>query len=279
MLLKRCLCCLMALWMALSCAAFAEEEAPQVTVNEMYLMLASAEKPMSAQYEPQNLVHLVARRNDENGMNANNGVYLASSMGVQLVAEVAQALTNMMHAADMAGVELYAKQGYRSYEEEVKRYERMKDRGETHKPGETDYQTGLAVSVVSKAWRTKTLTDAFGSTEEARWLAANCARYGFVLRYPEGKQHVTGCAWEPWHLRYVGELAADIMQLNHLCLEEFVTGVGLTGECPETAPAGEAEPTVLEDVPFELPEILPAGPLVLDQTGPDGDNEIVLFHD
>lgn len=300
MVLKRWMSLMLAVLMVSIClgawAEEAEEEAqPVVAVNEAYLMLASAAKPLSPDYEPANLEHLVSRHNDLEGKNENDGVYLASSRGVQLVKEAAEALTDMMHAADTAGIILYARQGYRSYEDEVKRYERMKDHGASEKPGETDYQTGLAVTIVNKAWRTKTLTEEFGQTEEAQWVAQNCARYGFVLRYPEGKQHITGCAWEPWHLRYVGDLAADIMQLNHLCLEEFLEGVGLSGECVAAKPvdqdalaeavegsveAAQAQGlTVLEDIPFETPEILPPGPLVLDQTGPDGDNEIVLFHD
>jgi len=274
-----------------------DEEEPEhvVLVNEGYLMLASAAMPLSEDYAPAELDKLVSRRNDSEGNNENDGVYTTSSTSIQLVPEAAAAITEMMLDAYDCDVILYAKQGYRSYADEAKRYERMKSRDPSApKPGETDYQTGLAITLVSKEWQTKNLTEEFGQTEEAKWIARNCARYGFVLRYPEGKQHITGVAWEPWHLRYVGEDAADIMQLNHLCLEEFLEGVGLTGAVPDQsalplpeetpAPDGEADPvpagmTLLHDIPFETPIVLPEGPLVLDKTGPDGDNEIVLFHD
>lgn len=65
------------------------------------------------------------------------------------------------------------------------------------------------------------LVEAFGETEEAVWLRENCARYGFILRYPKEAEDVTGVPYEPWHLRYVGVEAAAYIMENGLTLEAF----------------------------------------------------------
>ena len=53
-------------------------------------------------------------------------------------------------------------------------------------------------------------------------MKAHCAEYGFILRFPDGKEDITGIMYEPWHFRYVGEDAAKYIMENKLCLEEFV---------------------------------------------------------
>ena len=64
--------------------------------------------------------------------------------------------------------------------------------------------------------------EAPAETEEAEWLKAHCAEYGFILRYPPEKSEITGITWEPWHFRYVGEEAAVYIMENELCLEEYL---------------------------------------------------------
>ena len=65
------------------------------------------------------------------------------------------------------------------------------------RPGFSEHQTGLAIDV-------NTIDDSFAGTPEAIWLAEHCWEYGFIIRYPEGKQNITGYKYEPWHIRYVG---------------------------------------------------------------------------
>lgn len=264
----------------------------QPAYNTGLLALATSAAPLTSTYEPEDLVKLVSRRNDVKGNNENNGVYTVSSSSIQLRKEAAEALVRLCNDAEEAKLTLYVRQGYRSYADEASRYARLEKRGEiSQKPGENDYQTGLAVTLVSKAWRAKTLTTAFGDTKEAQWIAANCARYGFVLRYPQGKQEATGWEWEPWHLRYVGEEVAQVMQLNNQCLEEFLQDNGLDGVIdmpPEATPGPETGKTkrtstksapVQEKPVYNVPEYLPDGDRILDEMGPDGDYEISLFHD
>ena len=62
----------------------------------------------------------------------------------------------------------------------------------------------------------------FASTQEFQWLIMNAHKYGFVLRYPEGKTEITGMIYQPWHWRYVGVEAATEMKEKNLCLEEYL---------------------------------------------------------
>ncbi len=66
-----------------------------------------------------------------------------------------------------------------------------------------------------------TLTVDFGATPEGKWLAANAHRFGFIIRYPEGKEHITGYSYEPWHIRYVGAEIAQYLFTHSLTLEEY----------------------------------------------------------
>jgi len=95
-------------------------------------------------------------------------------------------------------------------------------------PGESEHNLGLAVDIVSNSHTS--LTSAFGQTPEGRWLAQNSWRYGFVLRYPDHKQHITNIIYEPWHFRYVGRTHAAIMFELDLVLEEYIELLLATNE-------------------------------------------------
>ena len=82
----------------------------------------------------------------------------------------------------------------------------------------SEHTTGLALDILSE--NHETANDAYGETPEGRWLAENAHRYGFILRYPEGKEHITGVIYEPWHYRYVGVEAATEIWERGICLEE-----------------------------------------------------------
>lgn len=86
-------------------------------------------------------------------------------------------------------------------------------------PGASEHQLGLALDIVCNTYTT--LNDGFGDTDAGIWLAANCHKYGFILRYPEGKEDITGIGYEPWHFRYVGVEAATIIMEDEITLEEF----------------------------------------------------------
>ena len=83
------------------------------------------------------------------------------------------------------------------------------------KPGESEHQSGLAFDI-NQANRS------FVGTKEAKWLQENCYKFGFIIRYPRGKENVTGYVYEPWHIRYVGEKVAKEIFESGLCLEEYL---------------------------------------------------------
>lgn len=86
-------------------------------------------------------------------------------------------------------------------------------------PGSSEHEIGLAFDIVTPSY--VSLDENFENTEAGKWLAEHCTEYGFVLRYPKGKEYITGIEYEPWHFRYVGKPAAKIMSEQELCLEEF----------------------------------------------------------
>lgn len=93
-------------------------------------------------------------------------------------------------------------------------------------PGTSEHQAGLAFDFISDDYTV--LEAGFADTEAGKWLKENAADYGFILRYPEGKEAITEIEFEPWHYRYVGEKAAHEIMDRGLCLEEYVSEIGLT---------------------------------------------------
>ena len=85
------------------------------------------------------------------------------------------------------------------------------------KPGHSEHETGLASDIVKQG---VSMYD-FGSTKEYTWLKENAHKYGFILRYPEGKEYLTGYMYEPWHYRYVGKEAAKYIYENDIVFEEY----------------------------------------------------------
>ena len=86
-------------------------------------------------------------------------------------------------------------------------------------PGSSEHQVGLAFDITCDYYTS--LDENFGETEAGIWLAENSYKFGFILRYPLGKEYITGIEYEPWHFRYVGVDAATVITLEEICLEEF----------------------------------------------------------
>ena len=138
-----------------------------------------------------------------------------------LLPECKEAFALMQRAAAAKGLNIYVSSGFRSYASQKSIYNRYVGRdgralADTYsaRPGHSEHQTGLAVDL-------NTITQSFGRTKEGRWVAEHCHEYGFIIRYPEGKSHITGYCFEPWHLRYVGIDAATKIAQSGLCLEEY----------------------------------------------------------
>ncbi len=138
-----------------------------------------------------------------------------------LVSECSSAFNNMQSAAAAEGLNLYVASGYRSYSLQQSLYSRYCNRdGQaaadrySARPGHSEHQTGYAIDLNSIAY-------SFADTAEGKWVAANCYKYGFILRYPQNKESQTGYRYEPWHIRYVGTALAKEIYDSGLCLEEF----------------------------------------------------------
>lgn len=206
------------------------------------IMLANKHMLLPKTLVPVPLVTMKARKANKDGTNANGGVRKASGSKMQLQGDCADALVTMFEAAEQDGIKLYLKSAYRSWQtQNTMYYNRLKknggkDDGWVSMPGASDHQTGLGCDIVSYSWRDKSMNGKFGQTDEAKWMAAHCAEYGFILRYPADKEDITEINYEPWHLRYVGIPAATYIMENGLCLEEFTDQ--LNGAIDEFLAAG-----------------------------------------
>jgi LAS superfamily LD-carboxypeptidase LdcB len=144
-------------------------------------------------------------------------------------AEAAQALVTMFNAASAQGVSLYLVSGYRSqeYQEQlynsyVAKYGQEGADAISSRPGYSDHQTGLACDLGQTDLQGLVSED-FINTTAGQWLYQHAHEYGFVLRYPQGKEEITGYSYEPWHYRYVGvETACAIYAVSpDETLEEY----------------------------------------------------------
>jgi D-alanyl-D-alanine carboxypeptidase len=139
----------------------------------------------------------------------------------------ARAAEELFAAAGQDGIHLYGVSGYRSYETQKALFAfNVRSKGEAHAvrysavPGASEHQTGLALDVTAESVDFR-LLPAFAGTKEGRWLAAHAHEYGFVIRYPADKEHITGYAYEPWHIRYVGPGTALSAYTYDVTLEEL----------------------------------------------------------
>ncbi|MGM0212644.1 zinc D-Ala-D-Ala carboxypeptidase [Enterococcus sp. AZ109] len=93
-------------------------------------------------------------------------------------------------------------------------------------PGYSEHHTGLAVDIVDQEWYNtypnQVLDASYGSQPGAQWIAENAPEYGFIIRYPDGEEDITGITYEPWHIRYVGKENAEYITKNNLTLEEYL---------------------------------------------------------
>ena len=91
-------------------------------------------------------------------------------------------------------------------------------------PGTSEHHTGLAFDIVTPSYQK--LNHGFANTSAAKWMKTHAHEYGFILRFPEDKQEITGITFEPWHFRYVGKKNAEIIYQKGICLEEYLDMIG-----------------------------------------------------
>lgn len=156
---------------------------------------------------------------------------LVDFYGHQLRAEAAKAADSMIDAAATDGVTLLVSSAYRSYAVQQQTYQywvsvngqKVADQLSA-RPGYSEHQTGLAIDFASPEGCR--LEECYRDTLAGQWLAKNAVRYGYILRFPDGRQSVTGYLFEPWHYRYVGtQIAQEYVSSGAKTFEEFV-GMG-----------------------------------------------------
>lgn len=133
----------------------------------------------------------------------------------------AQKFKEMSDDAKKDGISIYNVSGYRSYNTQkdlyngyVSRNGQAKADTFSAKPGTSEHQTGLATDINS-------VSDSFANTSAYKWLIENAYKYGFILRYPKGKEFITGYKYEPWHFRYVGIDVAKIVYEKDITYDEY----------------------------------------------------------
>ncbi|EQF23783.1 D-alanyl-D-alanine carboxypeptidase family protein [Clostridioides difficile CD160] len=159
---------------------------------------------------------------------ANKKYSLPKDYSPQESNEAKDAFYKMNKEAQKSGLNLKAFSTYRSYEYQDKLFKSyVKEHGEKEanrfsaKPGESEHQTGLAFDIGGND-QSSWANQKFNNTKEAKWLYENAYKYGFILRYPKGKENITGYMYESWHYRYVGTEHSKNFAMNNLTLEEYL---------------------------------------------------------
>ena len=142
---------------------------------------------------------------------------------IKVVDYVKDAFLSLSSDAKAIGLNIYASSGYRSYSNQKYIYENYvsmdgKENADRYsaRAGYSEHQTGLAIDV-------NTIDMTFDNTSESVWLRENAYKYGFIIRYPKGKEEITGYMYEPWHIRYVGKELSNKLYKDgsYITLEEY----------------------------------------------------------
>lgn len=180
-----------------------------------YLILVNRQNKISHDYIPDDLIVPYVRFN------------VSDDMDKHMRVEAANALESMFNDAERDGIILYGVSGYRSYAYQQSVFDNsVATQGQdyTNKyvaiPGTSEHQTGLSMDVASEGYFS--LESNFEESDAFTWLSQNMSNYGFILRYPKGKEDITGYNYEPWHLRYVGVEPAKEITNKGLTLEEYL---------------------------------------------------------
>ena len=140
--------------------------------------------------------------------------------------EAAKAVEALFAKAKKDNINLTGVSAYRPYDYQVQLFTKNVEKNPeanqvSARPGESEHQTGLAIDVSSPSVG-NALSQSLGDTKEGKWLAQNAPDFGFIIRYPKGKESITRYQYEPWHIRYVGKEAAKQIASRNVTLEEYL---------------------------------------------------------
>ena len=200
---------------------------PEIDISEWQYILVNGENPLDPiDYAPAELAYINMTGDDTDIRTDYDG-------NRQVVdRRIAQALVDFAQGCKAAGLPVYLSSGYRSYAEQQANFTRVcanngctdgKDANGhyiTMPAGCSEHQTGLCCDITDVYHEIKNAE--IEKTDTFKWLKEHCTEYGFVHRFPEGKEEITSVMYEPFHFRYVGVEAAKYITENNICLEEFV---------------------------------------------------------
>lgn len=189
-----------------------QQNLPVIANGDYLLALVTKETTLKSNYAPADLEPIPA--------------YMFPSRDMQLRREALEHLEELWSVAEEEGVILTILSAYRSYSYQMSLFNRYAEKhGEEQanrfsaRPGQSEHQLGTAVDFGGTAFDFKA---EFAQTPQGRWLAENAYRFGFALSYPEGKEHITGYIFEPWHYRYIGLDYAYQWKAAGITLKEFL---------------------------------------------------------
>lgn len=181
-----------------------------------FMILVNKEQGLNKSYKPDDLIDVKEAAADRNPEYQ------------KLRKPAAEAFDELVEAAAKDGCTIKITTGYRPYSFQKELYDKaLRENGKAYaskysaKPGFSEHQTGLAADVSSPSVQYKLVTK-YGETPEGKWLAENAHKFGFIIRYKDGTQNITGYEYEPWHIRYVGKIAAGYIHDNQITLEEYL---------------------------------------------------------
>lgn len=182
---------------------YSEDVIEEADLNKGNLILVNKFNYLTKEYTPEDNVKISNWYSYENN-------YIKS--------EVYEEFVNMFNAAKKKDLTIIANSSFRDFEEQDDTYNYyMINYGKEYAnkyaalPGFSEHQTGLAIDIATHG----STMENFKTSEEYAWLVANAHEFGFILRYPEGKEYLTGYEYESWHYRFVGrEVATEIKNLG-----------------------------------------------------------------
>lgn len=182
-----------------------------------YLLLVNKKNSLDKLFIPSNMEVVVNRKGDK------------PDLVLLLDKKVHKWFKKMVRIALKDGFDIICDSAYRSYLYQMHLYKDLISNGEDisylAKPGESEHQTGLCIDIA--AYQNGKYVDKPALLKkEYAWLENNAHKYGFILRYPLGKENVTGYPYEPWHYRYVGRKHAKNIWQEKITLEEYLEKLG-----------------------------------------------------
>ncbi len=171
-----------------------------------------------------NKFHILSENYDAGEIKKFSSTYAYGTVRANIT--VYEAFIQMANAARKDGVTLVLSSGYREHDYQEKIYNNMvKSKGQEYadkyaaRPGSSEHETGLALDILSTGMGA--FTDNFDKTDAYAWLTSHAHEYGFILRYPEGKEHITGYSPESWHYRYLGVDLASKVKSEGITYDEY----------------------------------------------------------